>query len=237
MRCSYCFEKEYLSNDPKDDMTFPEVKKFIDFAFEKDPNGGLTFFGGEPLSNPELLYKSLDYGFSKGFRMSVFTNGLYLTKTEHLLEFLKHSKNVYLAISYDARFNFRRCPKGTSTKIEKLLLECKYLKIRGLINFGISYTVRKDNYSAFLDDLYLLEETFEPSKIDVAFDAEDLGFKTYHDVCTEVMKQDLHFKGRVCSIGCKTCDQVCQTEKEITYHCYKNKILEGSGISNKEIFE
>lgn len=236
MRCSYCFEGEYLSNNPKDDMTLKEVKKFIDFAFEKDPHGGLTFFGGEPFSNPELLYKSLDYGFSKGFRMSVFSNGLYLTKTEHILEFLKHSGNVYLAISYDARFNYRRCNSSTTRKIESLLLKLKGLKERNLINFGISYTVRSDNYQEFTSDIVLLEETFNPTKIDVAFDAKDLGFKTYHEVCQEVRKRDLPFKGKVCALSCSSCEQVCAGE-EVTWHCYKDKIIQGSGISNEEIFK
>lgn len=241
MKCSYCFEKEFLSSNPKDDMTIQEVVKFIDFANETDPNGNLTIFGGEPFTNPELVYRTIRYADKFGLRMSIYTNGLYLSQDNNLLEFLKNTyrlkNNLLLGISYDGNYNYRRTNKSNTLRIEKLLFKCKNLKEKGLLNFGISYTVRHDNYSKFIPELYFLEDTFNPTKIDVAFDAEDLGFKTYSEVCERVMEQDLNFKGKVCSIACKQCKQCTGSKDDVTYHCYKDKFLKGNSISNKEIFK
>ena len=227
MRCSYCFEKDILTNDHKDDMTMDQVERFIDFALKEDPNGTLILFGGEPFVT-DLVFKILEYNNNR-LKIQIYTNGLNVDN-DTLVKLTKYKLN--LGISYDCSYNYRR---SRTSKIPELLFKCKKLRERGLLDFSISYTVRKDNFDDFIPDIKLLQETFNPQKIEISFDTVQLG-KDYYELCEEFQAKDLGLKGAVCSINCHKCKQ-CEKGESMYWHCYKDKIIKGTNMSSLEIFK
>ena len=98
LRCRYC----YAGDKVKKRMTYETACRALDFLYEE--SGGecvITFFGGEPLLEFNLIKKIINYAGTKygeafAFRMS--TNGTLLNREK--LEYLAKHK-VYFVLSID----------------------------------------------------------------------------------------------------------------------------------------
>jgi uncharacterized protein len=112
LRCEYCaYSGKYLHSRThgKNDMTFDIAKKALDFFIERaDDNPGtggtaITYYGGEPLLNFDLLKATIDYVTGaykeKNPRFSLTTNGALLDK-KGMIDFLVKN-DIGVSVSLD----------------------------------------------------------------------------------------------------------------------------------------
>ncbi len=156
LNCSYC----YLGKKGKSVMDWHIAEKAIQLLLKDDEqNGkGISFFGGEPLLEKELLYRIAAYvrKHYDGIEMSVTTNGLLLDK--ETIAHLKHY-GVAVILSLDgcgeeANHN-RLLPDGSScwSKVKKQLNEIAISDIE-----AVRMTVLPDNVDKLYQNLYGLYE-------------------------------------------------------------------------------
>ncbi|MGE5474502.1 MAG: radical SAM protein [Ignavibacteriales bacterium] len=112
MKCKYCYEN---ANRCKNNyMSLDTAKKAMDFVLDNAFKQGierirLTFFGGEPLLNLDVMIKSFHYAVDKAKQynislfFSIITNGTIYNKEfeEFILDWYKATKNVNIQISTD----------------------------------------------------------------------------------------------------------------------------------------
>jgi len=112
LKCKYCFENASRCNNNY--MSEDIAEKSIDFLIDNalkhgDKNLTLTFFGGEPLLNLDVMIKLLHYAVDRakqnniGLSFSLITNGTIYNKQyeEFILEWNKATNNVNIQISTD----------------------------------------------------------------------------------------------------------------------------------------
>jgi len=98
LRCRYCYAGKKHANS----MSYETARRAIDFLYEE--SGGkccVTFFGGEPLLEFDLIqniveYSNVTYGHAIAFRMS--TNGTLLSP--EILDFLDRNE-IFFVLSID----------------------------------------------------------------------------------------------------------------------------------------
>ena len=99
MRCKYCYAGEGNYGGPRTYMTIPTAERSIDFLFEcAGPRKylSITFFGGEPLMNFDVLKFCVLYAndkarsLGKEIEYTVITNGTLLTN--EVIDFLNEYK-------------------------------------------------------------------------------------------------------------------------------------------------
>lgn len=142
MACKYC----NVEKTPHTKMSFETVRKLVDIALVDEPELlGIVFFGGEPLLEKELIYKTVEYCESKNINgknhFKLTTNGLLLDE-----EFISYSlqKNVFIALSHDGLENSHdahrvNCNgKGTfanlEEKIDTILSKRPYTPVMMVVN-------------------------------------------------------------------------------------------------------
>jgi len=104
MACDYCYVDK---NEPRT-MTAETAEKAVILASSTNtaekPSVGIIFFGGEPLTQKELIYRTVKYCRNREreagcfFHYKVTTNGLLLD--EPFMEFAR-DYNVFTALSHD----------------------------------------------------------------------------------------------------------------------------------------
>lgn len=124
LRCKYCYENGRYEAAAKSNMPEKVAYKAVDFLLEDSSRKecNLTFFGGEPLINSNLIRSVVDYAKcraakkGKTFRFSMTTNGILLK--EKIVEFLEKEK-FRLLISFDGPQEihdlFRIFPDGSGS--------------------------------------------------------------------------------------------------------------------------
>ena len=155
--CKHCFVKKEQKQ-----LNFEQIKIIVDkislfYAKEGIRNGRINLAGGEPLLSKDID-QIIDYIYQKGLKVSLITNGYYLTK-----EFInRHKKQLCtIGISVDSLNDdtnkiIGRCQlNGKNLEQEKLILMCKYIKSKG-IKLKINTCVSKLNYEE--DFTYFLRE-------------------------------------------------------------------------------
>ena len=122
MGCEYCFvladSTGNISGKTLDDDT---LYSMIDFFVENNPakKKAMTFYGGEPFVNKDIVFKAVDYANEKYkgvFQYKIVTNGTLITK--EIAEFLyKNGFDVNLSIDGNkkAHDRFRLYKNGKST--------------------------------------------------------------------------------------------------------------------------
>lgn len=140
-KCKHCFVKKC-----NEELSFENIKIIIDkiskWSKANNKHTRINLAGGEPLLSKNLQ-KIIDYIYSKQLKVSIITNGYYLTE-----EFIKANKNklsmIGLSIdSFDENINkmIGRC-NGTNTlsfeQFKKLCETIKENKIKLKINCCIS---------------------------------------------------------------------------------------------------
>lgn len=111
LRCKYCvYSGSYINRTHTNKrMNFETAKKAVDFYFQHNTNkdaGVVSFYGGEPLLEMELIKKVVDYCLKlfkgKQIRFNMTTNGTLLT--DEIVDYL-YKYNFSLTISLDGPQN------------------------------------------------------------------------------------------------------------------------------------
>lgn len=97
LRCKYCFETHEQCS-----MSEETALRAVEFAANNSVQScGISFFGGEPLLQKDLIYKCVEYAgkfTDKKFSYNITTNGLLLE--EKFLNFASENR-VKIAMSHD----------------------------------------------------------------------------------------------------------------------------------------
>ncbi len=107
LSCSYCYAHEGTYNTDDGLMDFITARKAVDFLVKKSGEArdlNISFFGGEPFLNFELIKKTVNYiseeykNTDKVFHYSITTNGTILSTEQ--ISFLK-SNNFLITVTID----------------------------------------------------------------------------------------------------------------------------------------
>ena len=147
-RCGYCFIENSLkgpSTAMSKDLADKVIKILVN-EVKQVPEYRVTFYGGEPFSNSEIVFYIIEKleQASKKFVFSAVTNGSLITQ-DIALKLKQH--NVTVGVSLDGWSNIDRNRVFTDGKetFYSALKAIALLKEAG-VNTGISCTITKQNY-------------------------------------------------------------------------------------------
>ena len=168
LRCSYCYEQE-KPYSAKKRMSWPTAQKAIDQFFQQVPEHAdrtsITFFGGEPTLEFDLIKKVIAYSYShrtighyrgKDYNYVINTNGTLLSEEMYQL-FGRLGRKLNLRVSADG---FREGHditrktvdgKGSWRLVGKNLTYHRNLKERFGVDVYLISTINKSSYR----DIYL----------------------------------------------------------------------------------
>ncbi|QJE96941.1 radical SAM/SPASM domain-containing protein [Luteolibacter luteus] len=171
--CRYCYAWRNGSNQKETLMGFDVAKRSVDFLVERSgqrPNLQVTFFGGEPLLNKEVLFQVVDYcraletTTDKRFVFEIITNGTLLT--QELVEYLVREKFL-LMISMDGwkeMHNYNRPSLDGTDQHEHILAIAQYANRRyeeaGLGRVKVRANLTKQYHDGPAVTKYLLDQGF-----------------------------------------------------------------------------
>ena len=208
-RCGYCFIENNLTRPStlmSKDLADKVINALINEA-KQVPEFRVTFYGGEPFSNSEIVFYIIEKleEASKKFLFSCVTNGSLIT--EDIAKKLKQH-NVATGLSLDGWANIDKNRVFTDGKetFYSALKALALLKEAG-VNTGISCTITKQNYEhaeeiiEFIQKLgvrtigfNLLTRLKEPSKFEVP-DPKQLA---HHLFAAYLKAKELHmFEDRI----------------------------------------
>lgn len=172
MRCLYCFEGSKAGQ-----MTSATAAKTVELAYDsKSKRGGISFFGGEPLLQTELISEMLRYSRKLSerdggvFTYNMTTNGLLLS--EPFLQ-LAREYGVKIALSHDglSQDKMRILPGGEGTM--RLLEDKIDLLLSYQPDAVVMSTVTPDTVSEFADSVrWLFERGFKRVNACIDYRAE-----------------------------------------------------------------
>lgn len=98
--CIYCFAKQEMKDAKnrgrKEELSFKNLKIILDFL-ERSSEKTVRLMGGEPTLHPQFK-EFIDYILSRGFRVHIFTDGLFPPKITDFLAkkggLIKYSFNI-----------------------------------------------------------------------------------------------------------------------------------------------
>ena len=141
-KCPYCFAVDEIRrkrrNNNLREMSLKDLRTVLDF-FKKNKERNVRLMGGEPTLHSKLE-KTINYIFSRGFKVHIFTNGLFSSKITDFLvkkeEKIKYSFNINPPDTYSSQ-KWNQILKNL-----KILTPFKNCLIGGVIwqeNFNIDY--------------------------------------------------------------------------------------------------
>ncbi len=147
-RCGYCFIENNLKR-PSTVMSKDLADKVINVLINEAkqvPEFRVTFYGGEPFSNSEIVFYIIEKleQASKKFLFSCVTNGSLITE-EIAKKLKKHDVAVGLSLDGWANIDRNRVFTDGKETFYSALKALALLKEAGL-NIGISCTITKQNY-------------------------------------------------------------------------------------------
>lgn len=177
MNCIYCYADGGNYNLPESDMNIETMKETVKLFYEKyDYINQISFFGGEPLCNFNLIRDTVIYirkycldKLRKLPSFSFVTNGTLLT--DEIINFIKEN-NISVIISLDGpkEVNDRQRRFKNSTKSVFDEIYPKLKKLRKVQNFTIESTytnlLQNDNISSNSIADYLTAE-FNVARINI----------------------------------------------------------------------
>jgi len=201
LNCSYCYAGGGNYGGKEDYMSFETAKKAIDHLLK---NSGcmkvsVSFFGGEPLCNLDLIKKVVPYGreeakkINKEIHFGMTTNGVLLTKenVDYLLE-----NNIDFMISLDGTKEVhdksRKDNNGNGT-FDRIMENVDYIK--NVKNYPISF---RATHTDFDDDIREIYNLFNEVEVKSGFVAATNNNETdYFEKMTErnseILKEELEF--------------------------------------------
>ncbi|MBU0758672.1 MAG: radical SAM protein [Nanoarchaeota archaeon] len=205
LSCSHCIESSGSSVDCKDELTTKEVEDLLDqmSVFFKDRENlqknypmirlagrmampEITFSGGEFLTRKDSLHL-LEYAKSKGFRLSLFSNGILL---DRLINENKFNVIDFLQVSIDGpeEYNSLSREKGIGDDlITNVITFAKNTKAKIRVTCLISKEhidyFNKKTKSQIIDDYSGFVKKFEQYKnIEVKITRQDIGGRSKTNV-------------------------------------------------------
>jgi uncharacterized protein len=201
MNCKYCFEKKFdkSTRDWSQKMDFDTAKKSIENVLDIAKKNGrqhidINFFGGEPLTNSEVIIDILDY-FKSGEKhnihisYSIDTNGILINE-EIAEKFAEYKVLVNLSIDYlsdGIKYRADGDSGATFTQFDKSL---KILKEKGVLIYFLT-VLSKETFEQFNTNLldYAKENNVLGNDILLSF---DLDFKNQHST-KEIVKKIVEY--------------------------------------------
>lgn len=240
-RCTYCYESMKDRKFTKGRVTKEQIEKFIDDALEKDGHYPLfILFGGEPFLEYDMMKYFYQYATKRSngtAHYTIYTNGRFFWKDSNTLDFIRNFKNTSVFLSYDGKSNYKRIYQGKDSTpyTLKVIQKLSGLYQKGLIDFGISFTVGEDNFDTCDKDIELLLSTFKMSKISIQLNIAELEKHTNTEpnlvprVVHEKLKDVfLKFRVPICELMCDLCGK-CKSgdpkDHEYYHYGFKDKIL------------
>lgn len=165
LACSYCYAAEGEYDHPGR-MTKDVGEKAIDFLFAhtKDDHVSISFFGGEPLMNIDLIKTLVKYANqialqrNKRISYAVTTNGTLIDKD--VAQFLKIN-NFYVSFSVDgtqAKHDLCRVDKSGNGSYAKSIRNLHLLG-ENHVSLRATSTPENSDYTEIADALYELKKT------------------------------------------------------------------------------
>ncbi|MEN2774629.1 radical SAM protein [Acetivibrio clariflavus] len=184
MNCAYCFEKK-IDNSKRNwsqKMEFDTARKGIDKVLRVAKENGrdyisINFFGGEPLTNFEVIKKVLEhfgqgeeYGVKIGY--SIDTNGILITE-EIARVFSKYNVLVNLSIDYISNASNYRADGDTGALFEQFDRSLKILKSYNVLTYFLT-VLSKDTFEKVSTSLldYAIENNVKGNDIILSFDLD-----------------------------------------------------------------
>lgn len=162
LKCHYCgYGEMYTNYDPRHSriLTFGKVKKVIDYMenlwnspYNHSYNNvvDISFYGGEPLLNMDLIQKTIDYVENKKvsqlqFTYRMTTNGMLL---DRYMDFLAEKNfNLLISLDGDEYGNSYRETKGGNNSFQQV-----YRNVLALKEKYPDYYEKQVNFNAVLHD-------------------------------------------------------------------------------------
>lgn len=197
MNCKYCFEKKFdnSNRDWSQKMDFDMAKKSIEKVLRLAKENGrdyisINFFGGEPLTNVEVIKKVLEY-FGRGEKYginigySIDTNGILINE-EIAKIFSKYRVLVNLSIDYISNTSNYRAEGDSGATFEQFDRSLKILRDNSTLTYFLT-VLSKDTFekvgTSLLD--YAKDNNVQGNDVILSF---DLDFQNQHSA-EEVVKK------------------------------------------------
>ena len=143
LRCRHCYQDNYVSSMPSDQL-YSILDKYTAFVQSNKYLGQINLTGGEPLLHPEFFSLAQEIR-RRGFRLGILTNGTLID--EAIADALRDLHPVFVQISLDGtprQHDFIR-GKGAFRQALHGIDLLKSRKIRVLVSF----TAQKGNLKSF----------------------------------------------------------------------------------------
>lgn len=203
--CNYCYEGNHKRKRRISDATIEHALDFI-VRVNSDKEINLTFLGGEPMLNKEMLYFTVDLIKDKydiPFHYSITTNGTCCSFED--IDFM-HKNNFEISLSIDGTkktHEMNRRPKNEGDNnlfYQKIIDNLSYM-----IEKNISFTVRMTATCNNVSDLYnniLYFFAMGVKKFDIAFNEfEDWGVNDLKELEKQCFKIDAWFLDNIHGIS------------------------------------
>lgn len=167
LRCKYCYAHGGNYGEKDSLMTVPIAQKVVEFIEESDQLNELkyiTFFGGEPLMNPDVIEYICEKTYQKGMMYLLQTNGTLLDDSIlHLLT--KYKIDVTVSLDGPKKINdFNRVRQNGKGTYEEILKNIRTMQEHGVNISGIEATLSKEFLETY-DKMKIAEFLFEETGI------------------------------------------------------------------------
>ena len=176
MHCEYCFAGSGNYHGKRQLMSEETACSAIDFLLEASGprrNLEVDFFGGEPLINPDVVKKTVEYArrrekeFGKNIRFTLTTNGLELDRE---MADLLNREMYNLVFSLDGRRSTHESMRHTndnSESYDRILENIRYcVQNRGEKSWYVRGTYTHENLDFRSDVIALADEGFKHISIE-----------------------------------------------------------------------
>lgn len=153
-KCKHCFVKKQGKELSLENIKII-VDKIVEFSKDRNNKIRINLAGGEPLISENLQF-IIDYIYSKGIKVSMITNGYYLTE-----KFIEKNRNKLsmIGLSIDSLNNdinvkIGRCKNNKSLTENEMIERCLWINNAGIplkVNICISKLNLDENLSDFLE--------------------------------------------------------------------------------------
>lgn len=199
MNCKYCFEKKFdhSNRDWSKKMDFniakESIEKIVSIAKENGRSYiSINFFGGEPLTNFEVIKQILEY-FGTGekwginIRYSIDSNGILINKDIAEI-FAKYKVLVNLSIDYVSNENNYRSNGESGATFEQFDKSLKILKDKGVSTYFLT-VLSKDTFHKFGRELldYAAQNNVQGNDVILSFDLDFTKQYSSSDIVNKVV--------------------------------------------------
>ena len=185
LSCWYCYES-HIANSRLNDELVEAICKHIEFKHKEDSIKflHLSFFGGEPLLQFELIKKIIEYNEQNKYSYNYIINTNGINVNDSLIDLCKQ-KNILLNISLDGTLKSNSKNRFVEETFNLVENNIKAVKNKG-IEFIINYVITPNNIEYINESLkYFIKNGF----MDICFMINYDAFWTKKDI--KLIKEQL----------------------------------------------